>query len=131
MLMEDQPLQRPKGMGIGERHSFSFQKGIHYFTLTASELQDYIILLWGERGKSVFCTFSIAGKINSYINRECFSHNECSFYSTLLYNIQNCVFIREGPGREPTRFSFNLIFWVLIFVKSTMVCISKSERSCL
>lgn len=86
------------------------QKGMHHFASTAFESRDFIILLWEER-ESVFCTFSTAGKIKSYVNRECFSYNECSFYSALLYNIQNCVFIRGSPGKEPRRFSFNLIFW--------------------
>lgn len=86
-------------------------------------------MCFGEKGRRYSVPFSMAGKIKSYVNRKCFSYNECSFYSALLYNIQNCVFIRGSPGREPMRFSFNLIFWVLIFVKSTMACISKSERS--
>lgn len=31
----------------------------------------------------------------------------------------------------PTSFPFNLIFWALIFVRSTMACISYSQRSLL
>ena len=80
---------------------------------------DYVILL---RKKSFLYLFHIK-KIKSYVNNKCFSRNECFFHSAFLYNIGNCVFIRRGTGWKPTIFSFNLIFWALIFVKTTMACI--------
>lgn len=74
--------------------------------------------------KVFFVRFSIyKKKIKSYVNNKCFPCNECSFHSAFLYNIGNCVFIRRGIGWKPTISSFNLIFWALIFVKTTMACI--------